>query len=97
MKFRILGHTTEGQEVVAGVYSFYETYGLPLEVVFQVLQGRGLLPCWVSFHMEAVAAGMAHERILSMLDPALSDIYGPPFRDYVLKGLRRLCILGRLA
>lgn len=94
--FRILGHTTDGKVVVAGVYSFYETYGLPLEVVFQVLQDRNSIPCWISFHREAVSAGMQHERILSMLDPAISDSYGPAFRDQVLTGLRRLHHRGML-
>lgn len=33
---------------------------------------------------------MKHERILSKLDEALSDVYGPEFRDHVIEMLRLL-------
>ncbi len=88
--FGIVGRTVDGKTVVSGVYRFFETFGLPLEVVFQVLQEKELVPCWISFHREAMQAGMQHDRILSKLDPVLSDTYGPEFRDQVLHGLGRL-------
>ena len=94
--FEVVGRTEDGRPVVGGVYRFYETYGLPLEVVFETLHEKGLVPCWIRFHRECVNAGMKHERILFKLDPALSDVYGSEFRDRVLQGLDRLLAAGIL-
>ena len=88
--FKVVGKTLDGRLVVSGVYRFYETHGMPLDVVFQILQDKQMLPCWISFHREAMAAGMQHDRLIAKLDPALSDSYGSGFRDYVVRGLERL-------
>jgi hypothetical protein len=84
---RVVGKTKEGQLVVAGVYRYYETTGLPLDVMFDCLRQRGVVPDWLTFYVEAVRAGMKHERILAKLDPALDDAYGSDFRDVVIERL----------
>ena len=83
-----MGHTGDGKTVYAGVYQFFETHGMPLDILLSMLRDRDAVPCWMSFHREALAAGMKHERILSKLDEALSDVYGPEFRDAVIQRLR---------
>ncbi len=45
------------------------------------------MPSWPSFYDEARKAGMKHERILSKLSEVLGDVYGPSFRDVVIKRL----------
>ena len=85
-----IAETTDGKAVVSGVYKTFETHGLPLDVLIGSIRDKNAIPCWVSFHQEAVAAGMKHERILSKLDEALSDVYGPAFRDHIIKTLRLL-------
>lgn len=87
--FTVVGNTAAGVPVLAGVYRFFETHGLPLDVVLTVLRERGALPCWCSFYREAAAAGMKHERIISKLDEAIADAYGPAFRDVVIDKLRK--------
>ena len=84
----IVGETVDGKTVYAGVYKFYETHGLPIDIILEALRDKNAIPCWVSFHREARMAGMKHTRILSKLDEALSDVYGPEFRDHVIKILR---------
>jgi len=86
----VVGRTVDGKTVVAGVYRFYETTGVPLEVTFSFLEEREVIPDWTAFVLEAVEAGMKTERILSMLDPAIADSYGPNMRDEVLKRLQHL-------
>jgi hypothetical protein len=84
---RVVGKTEEGQLIVAGVYRYYETTGLPLDVMFDCLRQKGAIPDWLTFYVEAVRAGMKHERILAKLDPALVDAYGFAFRDVVIERL----------
>lgn len=86
---QIQGTTTEGLIVVSGVYRYVETHGVPLDVVFSSLQERKMVPCWMSFYKEALAAGMEHGRVLSKLEDPLSDVYGPAVRDSVIRGLER--------
>ena len=82
-----VGVTTDGKAVVAGVYEFYETHGLPLDVLFDSLDQKNQIPCWISFYKSASLAGMKHERILSKLEEAISDVYGKEFTDAVIKKL----------
>lgn len=84
------GRTSDGKPVVRGLYRFYETEGLPLEVLLGYAEEIGAVPDWMSFVLEAVEAGMKVDRILAMLDPALVDTFGPAFRDVIMTRLRQL-------
>ncbi len=85
-----VGQTVDGKAIYSGVYKFFETHGMPLDILIGMMREKNSIPCWVSFHREARAAGMKHARILSKLDEALSDVYGTEFRDHVIKMLRLL-------
>lgn len=86
----ISGKTQDGKTVVRGVYKFYETTGMPLDSILEHLRLREMIPDWMIFVLEAVEAGMKTERILSMLDPVITDSYGPDMRDEVIRRLRYL-------
>jgi alanyl-tRNA synthetase len=88
--FTIVGRTEGGVDVVSGVYRFYETHGLPLDVVLETLKSREAMPCWTAFYQEATAAGMKHKRILSKLEESISDIFGSSFCAHVLGKLQKM-------
>lgn len=88
----IKGVTTDGQQVVAGVFRLYETEGLPLEVIFQALMDRNCIPCWLSFYRESLSAKMKHTHILSKLEPAITDSYGSEMAAVVISTLNSLHI-----
>ena len=94
--FMVVGRTEDGKTVYAEVYKFYETHGMPLDILFAMIRDKNAIPCWMSFHREAKSAGMKHERVLSKLDEALSDVYGASFRDVVIKRLQALHARGLL-
>lgn len=83
----VSGQTTDGITVVRGVFRLYETEGLPLDVLFEALKERNCIPDWKVFVQEAEGAGMKLDRVLSKLDPAIADTYGPEVRDVVLRRL----------
>jgi len=85
-----VGTTPDGRKVVRGVYNFYETNGVPLDVLFETLQNQGMIPDWLSFMLEAVEAGMKPERVIHMLDPAIADSFGGVLRDMVVVRLRSM-------
>lgn len=86
----VTGQTADGRKVVRGVYDFYQTNGVPLDVLFETLQDRGVIPDWMSFMLEAIEAGMKPARIISMLDPAIADSFGSTVRDMVVVRLRSM-------
>lgn len=81
--------TPEGKSLVKGVYSFYETHGVPLEILFEILDQKNYMPSWLHFYDEARAAGIQHSRVLSWLEPALADIYGRDFKNEVMSRLSK--------
>jgi len=51
--------TVDGKTMVEGVYSFYETCGLPLEIIGMFLRFRRLAIDWESFGREMMGAGVS--------------------------------------
>lgn len=83
----IVGQNKEGNLIVNGVFSIYETNGIPLDILFEQLRLNNYIPDWFQFVIDAVNSGMDKDRVISMLDAAISDSYGAKFRDNVLKWL----------
>lgn len=84
------GETLDGAPVFGGVFAFHETYGLPLEVIFQNFIDRGYLVDWIDFYQAAINAGMKHDRILSRLEEAISDSFGKEYCQVVISRLDNL-------
>ncbi len=89
----IVGETTDGKLVVAGVYAFYETFGLPLEVLIDYLYyKKNQLPCWKTLIEDMVKAGMDKQRAIRRLCAALEDAFlnNPEIRREVVSRLKTL-------
>jgi len=76
--------------VFGGIYKFYETHGLPLDVILHVFVDKGWIPDWIDFYKDARKAGMAHDRILSKLEEAISDSFGKEWSDGVILRLNQI-------
>jgi hypothetical protein len=79
-----IGETTDGKVLVAGVFAFYETHGLPLDVILSLCIQKNWMPCWMTLYKDMLKAGMKHDRILSKLEEAISDSFGKAFCDVVI-------------
>lgn len=84
------GTTPDSKPIFGGVYKFYETHGLPLDVIFISFMEKGWMPDWINFYLAATSGGMQHNRIISKLEEALSDSYGKEFSDTVISKLDSL-------
>jgi hypothetical protein len=85
-----VGTTPEGKKVYKGLYKFYETYGLPLDVILTVFQSKDWVPDWIDFYIGAIAAGMEHDRIISKLEADISDSFGKIHADAVILRLNEI-------
>jgi len=83
----IIGETTDDKIVVKGLFKMYDTLGLPLEVMFDELQAKGIVPSWIDFYNEAKEAGWKHKTIISRLSESIFDVWGKDFRDMVISKL----------
>lgn len=63
LKFRIVGQTSDNKLLFAGVFEFYNTNGLPLDVLFDFMIKKGWMPSWIDFYEEALKAGWKHKTI----------------------------------
>lgn len=89
-----VGLTQDGKTVVAGVYKLYETHGLPLAVVFSLLEEHNMVPCWLAYLQEATSAGLTPDRAIRKVEDAIADAWGGEFRDLVVRGLELAARLG---
>ena|ERR1035437_2230569 len=84
------GVTPDGKLVMAGCFSFYETHGVPLNIFLMCCVENDWIPDWIDFYTAAISAGMAHGRILSKLEEAVSDSFGKEFCDVVIFKLNEI-------
>jgi hypothetical protein len=82
-----VGITEDGKRVVAGVYEFHETYGMPLPALFSYLADHDLVPDWIDFYKWAEKNGMKHDRIINKIKDPLEDAWGPEFAGAVIDTL----------
>lgn len=79
----IAGYTTDGKIVVKGIFHFFETTGLPLDIIVDQLSSRDLVPSWHDYVLEAIAAGIPPERVKSRLEEVILDVYGRKYWEDV--------------
>jgi len=87
----VAGYSEDGKQVIKGIFSFYETVGLPLDFVIQHIKDNDAIPSWYDFVLEARAAGMKDSRIKSKLEEVILDVYG---RKYWVEISKRLELMG---
>jgi len=85
----ISGTTTDGKQVCCGIFRFYETFGLPFDVIFDSLTKHNSLPDWIDLYITARDSGMSHRSITSKLADPVSDVYGSEFSTVVLERLEK--------
>lgn len=83
------GKTEEGQYVVSGVFKLFDTYGMPLDIITELLYNNSVLVNWYQFISDAKKAGWKNKRIKSAIESAVvdSDCFS---RDYIEKMRGRL-------
>ncbi len=91
--FPVVGQTPEGALVVSGVFSFYETHGMPYDATFMALRDRNRVPSWLHLYRDARKAGIAHDRLIGQLEPPIADAYGPKVSEAVVAVLKTLADL----
>jgi len=78
---KVVGATSDGKQVVSGAFALVDTHGIPLELVLERFEEAGLMPDWLAFYDDAVAAGWKPSGVVTKLTEAVGDVHGPEFRE----------------
>ena len=81
---QIVGKTTEDQLVLSGLYKYFETTGLPLDIILDQVKTKNMVPSWKHLYNEMIQAGMDHDRAISRISLAIFDVYGREYRNNVI-------------
>ncbi len=73
---RVSGITSDGKALIAGVFDFETTIGLPLEIILLTFKEKDKMVDWVDYYKAAVLFGMKHERIINRMQEANTAVYG---------------------
>ena len=72
-----------------GVFSLYESRGVPLDIILDKLREENYVVDWISFYKEArYRAFWNIDTILNKIELALNDVYGKEYSDEVIKRLK---------
>lgn len=86
----VVSQTTDGKPVVDGIWAFYETHGLPMDIIFDACLRKGWVPDWVLLYKQMRSSGMEHSRIISKLEESIIDSFGKDFCDVVISTLDKI-------
>jgi hypothetical protein len=80
----IVGETSDGKQVVDGIWKTFETHGIPLDNIFDLCIHKGWMPDWTMLYEQMRNSGMEHGRILSKLEEAINDSFKQDFCAVVI-------------
>lgn len=87
--FDIVGKTTDGKLVISGVLRFEETFGLPLEIIFEYLQENNLVPSWLHIMDESRKQGVNESKFLTKLETCVVSVYGKEYWSIIAPHLTK--------
>lgn len=71
--------TTPDNKPVVDFFQMVSSRGMSFEDVLDALKSADMVPCWVSFWMQAMIAEWGRESTLLKLEVAIQDVYGTPY------------------
>jgi len=77
--FSIVGRTEENNLVISGIFRFKETHGMTLDVIFDCLKDRNMVPSWLHLLEESENAGVNFEKFMTELEYSIINVYGKKY------------------
>lgn len=87
--------TVDGKRVIKGGFKLVNEAGIPMEMLLETLKEQNLVLDWEDFCREALNAEWRIKTIISKMEEAILDIYGPTERPEFM--LRLKLMLGKVA
>jgi hypothetical protein len=86
---KISGKTEDGKLVLSGVFRIVSSLtGLPLEIVLDQLDKKGMVVNWLDYFYDSVDSGMKPERVIERIRNAVGDVHGTDVGNEVIQRLK---------
>jgi len=76
--------------VVGGIFKLFETFGLPLDIIFDLCKRNNLVIDWIDFFEWSQKVGWSQKTLFNRIEHPLIDVYGTEYTTIILKRLRKL-------
>jgi alanyl-tRNA synthetase len=86
----VISGYSNGIPVLAGISTFTNTHGLPLEIVLHFCKEKNYLVDWLDYVNGCLKDGHNFNTIKSRIEAACSDIYGKDYTKEIQKRLSDL-------
>ena len=86
---KISGKTEDKKLVISGLFTYYETNGIPLDIILEYLRSKELVPDWNDLLLSAIKAGVNENSFIMQIENAISDSYGSNLAEIVSNKYRK--------
>ena len=76
---KIVGKTIDNKLVISGIFRIKETYGLPLDVIFERIIEQDFVISWLDLIKEAQVVGVNKEKFITELEYAVISEFGKEY------------------
>ena len=77
--YKVIGKTTEGKLVISGTFQMFDTTGMPLSIMFTLINKQNMIPDPIDFYESAINAGWEIKTIFNRLEEAYLDSFDKHF------------------
>lgn len=76
LKLKVVGKSTDGKDVIGGIFKLADSYGIPLETTLTYFRDNNKLVAWDVFIQNAQKAGWSNHKIKVTIQAAVNDVLG---------------------
>lgn len=91
-KFEQIGITKNNLPVYSGTYYFFETHGIPIDVIISLLYSKNIIPSWLDLYKDMIISGVKPTNALSKIEAAIIEGHSQELADYVVSQLNQIQI-----
>lgn len=74
-KLKIVGKTSDGKNVVAGIFPVVNSEGLALDIILEICKEKNFVIDWIDFIQDSIQTGWNINNTISKIKAALEMIY----------------------
>ena len=86
---KAVGKTVDGKPVVGGLFYYYDTLGIPMDMILSFCADNGCVPDFLGLFIDGRKT-MAADHLIPLLVSATQDSYGFEFAREVENTLRKI-------
>jgi hypothetical protein len=83
------GTTEDGRIVVGNVFKLSDTHGVPLEIILDVFERKGIVIDWIEYTKDCIKSGWKLDTIIRKVEYPLADVHGNEYANEVITRIKQ--------